>query len=210
MEVECHRIMDGGHRCTRAVFGASHANRARRARSFPRTRWRLGRRSGRPTRPSTLLLSRTATTARSTRCPPYLCVRLISEAMTRAEAAYVRTRSGAGSGGLRASGEPDTVAGAPTHRAAAGCDGCGCRLVASRDAWPSGLEAVLPRLAYVAVRLPHAITADQPSPGHHRGMPASSRESIPCTSGSWTRARVGSESLWSPPRLRGSCLPYRS
>jgi len=157
MEVECHRIMDGGHRCTRAVFGASHANRARRARSFPRTRWRLGRRSGRPTRPSTLLLSRTATTARSTRCPPYLCVRLISEAMTRAEAAYVRTRSGAGSGGLRASGEPDTVAGAPTHRAAAGVDGCCFRRVASRDALSSGLQAVLPRLACVGVRLPHAI-----------------------------------------------------
>ena len=154
MEVERHLIMCGGHRCTRAVFGASHANVARRARSSPRTRWCLGRRSGRPTRTSALLPSRTATTARATRCPPCLCVRLISEAMTRAEAAYVRTRSGAGSGGLLAGGDPDTVAGAPTHLATTGFDGCGFRLAASRDALPYGLQAVLPRLACLGVRLP--------------------------------------------------------
>jgi hypothetical protein len=150
MEVERHRIMCGGHRCTRAVFGASHANVARRARSLPRTRWCIGRCSGRPTRTSALLPSRTATTARSTRCPPCLCVRLISEAMTRAEAAYVRTRSG----GLLAGGNPDTVASEPTHLAAAGVDGCCFRLVASRDALSYGLQAVLPRLACVGVRLP--------------------------------------------------------
>jgi hypothetical protein len=139
MEVERHRIMCGGHRCTRAVFGASHANGARRARSLPRARWCIGRCNGRPTRTPALLPSRNATTARSTRCPPCLCVRLISEAMTRAEAAYVRTRSGASSGGLRAGGDLDTVAGAPTHRAAAGFDGCYFCLVPSRDALSSGL-----------------------------------------------------------------------
>jgi alkanesulfonate monooxygenase SsuD/methylene tetrahydromethanopterin reductase-like flavin-dependent oxidoreductase (luciferase family) len=75
-------------------------------------------------------------------------------AMTRAEAAYVRARSGAGSGGLLAGGEPETVAGAPTHLAAAGVDGCCFSLMASHDALPSGLEAVLPRLEGLGVRPP--------------------------------------------------------
>jgi hypothetical protein len=66
----------------------------------------------------------------------------------------VHTRSGAGSGGLRAGGEPETVAGAPIHRAAAGVDGCCFRRVASRDALAYGLQTVLPRLACVGVRLP--------------------------------------------------------
>src|SRR5262249_33465134 len=97
--------------------------------------------------------------------------RLISEGMTCAEAAYVRTRSGTGSGGLRAGGDPDMVAGAPTHRATAGCDGCCVRLVASRDALPYGLQAVLPRLACLGVGLPPRSRLVNRFLGSPRGCP---------------------------------------
>ena len=51
-------------------------------------------------------------------------------AMTRAEAAYVRARSGASSHRLLAGKHPDTVAGAPTPRAEAGFAG------AAAAVWP--------------------------------------------------------------------------
>jgi hypothetical protein len=201
MEVERHRIMGGRHRCTRAVFGASHAHGAKRARSSPRTRWCIGPRSGRPTRTS-LLPSRTATTARSTRCPLCLCVRRIREALPCTEAAYVRTRSGTGSGGRRAGGEPDTVAGAPTHRAAAGFNGYGFRLMASRDALPSGLQAVLPRLACAGVLLPPRSRLVNRLLGAPRGCP---RQQALVSHGRAGCGRVHAWrlSLWSTPRPRG-------
>jgi alkanesulfonate monooxygenase SsuD/methylene tetrahydromethanopterin reductase-like flavin-dependent oxidoreductase (luciferase family) len=73
-------------------------------------------------------------------------------AMTRAEAEQLRSRYGAGYGGLLAVGDPDTVAGELKHLAAAGFDGFCFSCVAYTDELPYFIQEVVPRLERLGLR----------------------------------------------------------
>ena len=73
-------------------------------------------------------------------------------AMTRAEAEQLRSRYGAGYGGLLAVGDPDTVAGELKKLAEAGFDGFCFSFVAYNDELPYFIQEVMPRLERMGLR----------------------------------------------------------
>jgi dimethylsulfone monooxygenase len=73
-------------------------------------------------------------------------------AMTREEAESLRSRYGAGYGGLLAVGDPDAVAGVLKNLADAGFDGFCFSFVAYTDELPYFIQEVLPRLERLGLR----------------------------------------------------------
>jgi FMNH2-dependent dimethyl sulfone monooxygenase len=73
-------------------------------------------------------------------------------AMTRAEAEQLRTRYGAGYGGLLAVGDPDTVADTLRQLAEAGFNGFCFSFAAYTDELPYFVQEVLPRLERMGLR----------------------------------------------------------
>jgi alkanesulfonate monooxygenase SsuD/methylene tetrahydromethanopterin reductase-like flavin-dependent oxidoreductase (luciferase family) len=73
-------------------------------------------------------------------------------AITRAEAEQLRSRYGAGYGGLLAVGDPDTVAGHLKALSEAGFDGFCFSCVAYNDELPYFIQEVLPRLERMGLR----------------------------------------------------------
>jgi alkanesulfonate monooxygenase SsuD/methylene tetrahydromethanopterin reductase-like flavin-dependent oxidoreductase (luciferase family) len=74
--------------------------------------------------------------------------------MTREELEMLRSRYGAGYGGLLAVGDPDTVAGELKKLAEAGFDGFCFSLVAYNDELPFFAQEVIPRLERMGLRRP--------------------------------------------------------
>ena len=72
--------------------------------------------------------------------------------MTRTEAEKLRSRYGAGYGGLLAVGDPDTVAGELKKLADAGFDGFCFSFVAYTNELPYFIQEVLPRLERLGLR----------------------------------------------------------